>query len=723
MWAAALVAAVLLLRPHGDTFTALDHSGYRLMAYAFAKGRGANDVDRTLLEIPEEIRQDCTLLPRTQERNTRDRSFLLRSDRTGETEPFFYPVLPMGAAALQRVWPWGGMDLFVPLIGLAFVLSLLATGLRQGGVLGLCVAAALFVGNPLPTMLLRGFYAEVCAAALVALAALHWMASPKEKPVSLAAYAALGLAPAIHPVLMVMSLPLLAALIAAGQASRMRLLGGVALSAAGLMLLAWVTARICAPYGSIQWGNLLFNFKASQSHQVAYVFIAGFGVGLAGLFCWRMGYPWAFKRGVGWVRPDSPWWVLAALLPLALALLAWREAPRVAKGLEELWSGIGWPFAVLIVFCVVVLFISGKAGRSRYICGVSLAVLPVFAYLKGAEQMGMWSQRRLAPFVLLLMPALLLPAASWLRERGGGRRSIVIFAGATSLILGGANACRWPAPYWVRQEVGALAKVEALKARIGPRLVFFDYLRDSFPFAVDGMTRAAGWSDGATPKQWNVLIQWLGDKAQTQEVWMASSYSSPGLEEGVRLVPIFTETIPLVWVHSKWTLPAIRRIGERKLDFLRVEPVEDGPLSVHKQMDGGPLGLRGNWGPVRSMALPGGSRGRGQWTREGSGIIGPVPKNGRLRMVLVASSGQTGKSQRLKIVPPWGEEGAIWVDIKPEVAEQEVWFPVPVENRSIRTGIYFFHAGDPYDPARDGHSGYPPDLGVLIHRIQIDEGE
>ena len=183
MWAAAIGVAVLLLRPHGDTFTALDHSGYRLMAYAFAEGRGANDVDRTLLELPEEARQDCTLLPRTQERNTRDRSFLLRSDRTGETEPFFYPILPMGASALQKLWPWGGMDLFVPLIGLAFAWSLLAAGFRAGGIAGLCLAVALFLGSPLPAMLLRGFYAEVCGAALMALAALHWMTLPKEKPV------------------------------------------------------------------------------------------------------------------------------------------------------------------------------------------------------------------------------------------------------------------------------------------------------------------------------------------------------------------------------------------------------------------------------------------------------------------------------------------------------------------------------------------------------------
>lgn len=722
-WIAALAAAVLLLRPHGDTFTALDHSGYRLMAYAFSEGRAANGVDRTLLELPPEVRQDCTLLPRTEERNTRDRSFLLKSDQTGETEPFFYPVLPMGAAALQKIWPWGGMDLFVPLIGLAFAWALLAVGFRSGGIAGLCLAAALFLGTPLPAMLLRGFYAEVCGAALLALAALHWLVLPKGKPVSLAAYAALGLAPAFHPVLIVVSLPLLAALVASGRESSRRWLAGLLLFASGLALLAWVTARICAPYGSIRWENLAFNFRANQSHQVADVFMLGFGLAFAGLLFWRLLHPASFASGLARLRPGARGWLAAGLVPLALALLAWRESPRVRTGLLDLWSGVGVPFAAVVAAAALVLILSVAAGRARFVAGVSLAVLPVFAYLKGAEQMGMWSERRLAPFVLLLIPALLVPAARWTGTRWGNKPWASAGIGLLVLILGGANLCRWPAPYGVRQESGALARVAALKDRIGNRFALFDYLPDSFPFAVDGQTRAAGWSSRAQAGSWDMLMSWLQRQAGTEEVWCVSSYSSPGLEAGVRLVPLFTEKIPVVRVHSKQALPALRRESERKLEFLRVEPAGDGPLGLFKTMDGGPLALRGNWGPVRPMAYPDGRSVQGQWTREGSGIVGPVPRTGRVRMAWSAASGQRGKTQRVKIIPPWGEEQAAWVDVAPDLAEHEVWFSAPAGAFSNRTGVYRFHAAEPYDPARDGQGDYPADLGVLIHDVRMDEVE
>ena len=722
MWGAALAAAILLLRPHGDTFTALDHSGYRLMAYAFTEGRGANDVDRTLLELPEEVRQDCTLLPRTQERNTRDRSFLLKSDQTGETEPFFYPLLPMGAAALQKIWPWGGMDLFVPLIGLAFAWALLATGFRRGGIVGLGLAAALFLGSPLPAMLLRGFYAEVCGAALTALAALHWIHLPKGRPVSLAAFAALGLAPAFHPVLIVFSLPLLTAFLVTGAPSGKQVGGGLAMFAVGVGLLMWVTARICAPYGSIQWGNLLNNFRVSQSHQVAYVFIAGFGGGLAGLVVWRLLNPEGFERGWARLRPEARGWWGMGWVPLALALGVWRESPSVRTGLGDLWSGVGWPFAVLILVCAMAMVCSLPAGRSRLVSGVALAVLPVFAYLKGAEQMGMWSERRLAPFVLMMMAALLAPAAQWLRERWGDCRWGRVGIGIVLLSLGGANLCRWPAPYWVRQEGGVLARIEALKVRIGNRLVFFDYLPDSFPFAVDGKTRAAGWSPQAKAKKWEILARWLEHKAQTEEVWLVSSYSSPGMEEGVRLVPLFTEAMAADRVSSKRALPAIRQPVERKLEFFRIEPAGDGPLVLDKRMDGGPAALRGNWGSVRPMVWPDGRRIQGRWSREGGGVVGPLPRTKPVRMTIVASSGQADL-QRLKVVPPWGEAVAVWMDVPTAVGEHVVEFAAPAGAETARTGVYRFHVAEPYDPAQDGLAGYAPDLGVLIHRVRMAEAE
>ncbi len=717
---AALAAAVLLLRPHGDTFTALDHSGYRLMAHAFSEGRGPNDVDRILLEIPEEPRKYCTLLPRTVERNTRDRSFLLKSEITCETEPFFMPTLPLGAAALQKLLPHGGLDLFVPLVGLAFAWAFLAAGFRAGGAGGLVLAAALFLGSPLPVMLLRGFYAEVCGGVLAALAALHALTKPRTEPLAPAAWTALGLAPAFHPVLAVVSLPLLALPLADPRESGRRLATGLALFAIGPALLVWITLNLCAPYGSISWSDLTFNFSGSPSHRIAYVFVLGFGaVGTAGLL-WRGFAPAVFARALARLHPASRLWLLAAALPLAAALRVWHQADQVRQGLSDLWSAIGWPFAALLAACALVLILSSSASRARFVAGVALAVLPVFAYLKGEEQMAMWSQRRLAPFLFVLLVALLVPVARRMGEWRGRRFWVWLLAGL-ALVLGLANLIRWPAPYAVRQEAGALDRVRDLRERIGDRWVFFDYLPDSFPFAVDGRTRALGWSPRGKAEKLDLLVRWLGDRARTQEVWCVSSYTAPTLEANVRLEPLFTETVPLARVQSKQALPAIRRDTARELDFLRLVPAGAEPLEQRKILDGGPLALRGNWGPVRPVTLPDGARSSGQWTREESGLVGPVPQSGHIRFKLVASSGRPDRAQRLQIVPPRGQGQPVWLEIPAETVEREVRFPAPAGWTGERTGVYRFRAAEPYDPARDGLAGYPADLGVLLQRVEMEE--
>ena len=717
---AALAAAVFLLRPHGDTFTALDHSGYRLMAYAFSEGRGPNDTDRTLLAVPDEARKYCTLLPRTVERNTRDRSFLLKSETTCETEPFFMPTLPLGAAAFQKLIPRGGLDLFVPLVGLALAWAFLAAGFRAGGIGGLVLAAALFLGSPLPTMLLRGFYAEVCGGALVALAALHALTKPRTEPLASAAWAALGLAPAFHPVLAVVSLPLLALPLADPRESGRRLAAGLALFAIGPALLAWITLNLCAPYGSLSWGNLTFNFSGSPSHRIAYVFMIGFGaVGAAGLF-WRGFAPAAFARALARGHPASRLWLLAAALPLAAALRAWSQADHVRQGLGDLWSAIGWPFAALLAACALTLILSSSAARARFVAGIALAVLPVFAYLKGEEQMAMWSQRRLAPFLFVILVALLVPAARKMGE-WRGRRLWIWLAAGLALVLGLANFVRWPAPYVVRQEAGALDRVRDIRERIGDRWVFFDYLPDSFPFAVDGRTRALGWSPRGKAEKLDLLVWWLGERARSQEIWCVSSYTAPTLEANVRLEPLFTETVPLARVQSKQALPAIRRDTARELDFLRIMPAGPEPLVQRKVLDGGPLALRGKWGPVRPMTLRDGTRTSGQWTREESGLVGPVPPSGQIRLALAASSGRPDQVQRLQIVPPWGADQAAWLEIPAESVEREVRFAAPAGWTGERTGVYRFRAAEPYDPARAGLAGYPADLGVLLHRVEMVE--
>ncbi len=726
VWVAVLLAALLLLRPHGDTFTALDHSGYRLMAYSFANGRGFNDVDHTFLDVSSEFREDLTLLPYTKDRNTRDRSFRVMQDGSGATEPYFYPTLPLGAAGLQKLLPWRGMDLFPPLLGLLFAAALLAIGRREGGVAGLLLAGALFLATPLPAMLFRGFYAEVCGAVFAGLVALHWMTLPAGRPVSLAAYLALGLAPAFHPALIVVSLPLLAVLLAVDRGSARRLLSGVTLFATGPAFLLWLTANVCGPYGRLRWRTLVVNFKYSQAHQVVDVFAAVFGIALLWLLIWRLRKADAFQRALDRLHPRAPAWLLVAVLPTALALLFWAESPRVLTGLTDLWSAVRWPAAVLAIACAIPLVFSRTAGRARLVAGFAVALLPVFSYLKGAEQMAMWSQRRMGPFVLLLLPALLLPAARWVQARIGTRRAIAAGCGVLALVLGSANVARWPAPYFVRQEIGALERVQEIKANIGSRLVLFDYLPDSFPFAVDNQTRAIGWSSEGKPQHWEQLIGWLRGVASTEDVWFVASRSLPDLEEGIRFEPISTERIPVSRVHSKRALPAVLKKDERVLQFARVALIDNeiARLQQEKLLDGGPAALRPPWGPTQSLKLSDGTRVPGQWSREGSGIVGPVPRKGRVKLTVVAASNQSKPVQRLRVVPPWGEGGAVWLDVPPSVAELTAELVAPAGIELPRTGIYHFYAETPFDPQSAGHrDNYPGDLGALIHRVLFVEME
>ena len=215
---------------------------------------------------------------------------------------------------------------------------------------------------------------------------------------------------------------------------------------------------------------------------------------------------------------------------------------------------------------------------------------------------------------------------------------------------------------------------------------------------------------------------WLAEQAKQQEVWIVSSYSSPGMEEGVVLKPLSVEIFPTVRVHSKKALPAERQIGQRRMEFVALEPSVGSPPTLHKHLDGGPLALRGPWGPLRSVVLPDGTRTQGQWCREGSGIVGPVPRTGkRVFMRILCSSGRAEKEQRIRVVPPWGTSDEALLTVSSEAAEQVLWFDAPAPGLSQLTGTYRFYAEHPYDPAQEGLRGYASDLGALLCTVEMEE--
>ena len=336
-----LVFAVFLLRSHEDTFAGLDNSGYRLMARAFQAGRSIHSVDKVLLDVPFEIRNRVMLLQAMDERNTRDRSFLVKSLYTGETEPFFYPLLPLCAAGFDALVPGNALDYLVPVIGLLFAVIFLLVGMAYGGWLGVLFAAALLVGSPLPAWLLRGFYVESVASVLLALALIDWLTCPGGRRVSLFAYLALGLAISFHPAMIVISLPLLM-MFALSREERLRdVVMGFLLFGAGSSVMIGMLMYACSPYGNLSWPTLQHNFTVSASHRITLA-CAG-GIALVTIVAVLAKPAWS-----GWYRRLSengkyivtciP--LVLSILPILIAVVVWSQKTFVCGGLIEAGSAV-----------------------------------------------------------------------------------------------------------------------------------------------------------------------------------------------------------------------------------------------------------------------------------------------------------------------------------------------------------------------------------------------
>ncbi len=728
---ALLVGAFfVLLRPHEDAFTALDHSAYRLMGKAFGAGRGFHDVDRVLREVPRECRLGVMMLPSMDERNSRDRSFLVRSLASCETEPFFYPLLPLCAVWFDRLVPGPAYDYFVPICGCLLLLAMFVVATRGGGPLGGALALALFFGSPVLTWCFRGFYAESVGSVLIGMAVLGVLSAPTSRAVFFIGSFALGLATSFHPVLFVpASIVFASLLIGAETGVGRRLLGGGLCFIAGVLPLIVMTAWVCAPYGGLGLGNFLLNFKVSASHRIATVFAGACLVAMVGLVMARpLFLRWADRRRSLASILGAVVFAIVAVVPMALALRVWSEAPLVREGLRELWGGIRWPFGVLLALGAGCVLWSGT-WRARFLLAGTLAIAPVFAYLKGAEQMGLWSQRRLLPLLVMgcavVIPAGAATVAHWAAACGRRRAWAIGGISAALMAAGAANALRWPAPYWVRVDQGADAWVAGLRQDLGSRLTLFDYYPYSVPLAVDGKTRALGLGESAR-KQVPELMRWLSGIARREPVVVVTAYANPGVEDELALVETGMRSVTLDRVKSKGALPAERALRTVSVTLLRAEPLspDRAPPALHKIFDGGPLALRGPWGRAEmSLTAPGGSKVPAMWSREGSGVVGPVPPvGGSVRVVLDAAAARA-EAQTLLIQPPWSTN-SVPVIVPSKYTEAEVMIPRLASAQEepappSRTGIYRLRSRAPYDPEGEGIHGFERDLGVLVHAIDI----
>jgi hypothetical protein len=436
------------------------------------------------------------------------------------------------------------------------------------------------------------------------------------------------------------------------------------------------------------------------------------------------------------------------VLPSALVIQFWSDSAAVSRGFGELCDGLRLPLGIaMILFCLAALFFR-RAPRAKVVLLIAFLCLPVFLYLKGAEQMGLWSQRRLIAPLLIVMAGC-LPAGALMLSRtigpGFARWGRIVLVVLLLCVVGLSNTIRlrdvrrvwpnaprsvlehgWPAPWVVQYEQGADKWVARMLQRIGHKFAICDRYAYSVPLSVNGKTRVVGLTElQYAAKGLGEIAPWLAEKAAKERVLWITAYRNPGMEEGVSLEQEGQrEVITLRRANAVTALPAFKEKLKIDAGLLRLHPVKDGDQPVmDKVFDGGFLGLRQPWGSsditirVPSNDLP------AQWSREGSGIVGPVPRPGgaiRINVIAVTSRTNLVETQTLRFHPPWGG-GPLALVISNELTDVsgELIRPAGQQDNGARTGIYRIHSADPYDPLKEGIPGFNKDLGALIHRIRI----
>ena len=651
--------AVLILRPHQDTFQGLDASAYRLMAKALENGRPLKGVDETLKEVPPDVRKWLLLSPNEPGRITRDRSFELESLDSCQTKPFFYPFLPLCMVGFDAMLPGRMLDYFVPFLALIFCAVCLFAGTSRGGIAGTFMSLALLLGSPLPAWLFRGCHLEVVSGILIALTVLAWVLMEHEsRALSAFQFLALGLAVSFHPVTVVLAVPLFGIILLDTAESPLLALRDLLVFVLGLMPLVLFTLFIAQPYGAISQANFTNALINNSSIRPTLI--------CCGILCVIVVTAFTFRKALlgtlsldGWKNHAvSCVLFLAWTIPTFLAMKFWENGQQkvVCHGMKELLDGLQIPLGTGLLILCAYAGVSRKCNRARIAMTVVFMSLPLFLYLKGAETMGLWSQRRLIASLLTLF-ACLLPFAASLVGRATRRGKLWILRVTAMVIslgvIGFYNFVRWPAPYLVQYDKGADAWVESLSTQIGGKFAVFDYYHYSVPFAALDKVKALGLSEGGN-RSISAISTWLAEKAKSDDVLLITAFHNPGMEDGVVLDEVSHQEVGLERAHSKTSLPAEKTVKNVDVRVLKAHPANTtNALVVNKILDNGPLALRGPWGASRQIKVDGRLL-PARWSREGSGIIGPLPLPGSTVKIQIegeAARDDGVEMQILRIVP------------------------------------------------------------------------
>ena len=722
---AVAASALLLLRPHEDTFTGLDTSCYRLMGRAFVEGRGFHDVDTTLLSMPPDQRRAVLLEYQLWGRDTRDRSFEIPALATCVTQPYFYPFLPLAAAGLEIVTRGISGDFFVPVMGLLLFTVILFAGAAAGRKIGWIAAAALLIGSPLPAYFFRGYHAEAVGAALACLVLTGLSCSIRRPSFRLLAPVVLGLAVCFHPVSIALSLPALVMILADPTRSRRGVILSLAGFALGLLPLLAATLWVCQPYGDIaNIKVILHNLSVNAVHRLLAIFAGGFAIAIGVVGFSSTAFKERIRMTVSALLKNRFSYLLLLLMaatPLLIPVSLWPGKGLAVQGIREFHDAVRWGYGLLLAVGVISTFLRDTPLFPRAMLFLTVLLSPLFFYLKGFEQMGLWSQRRLLPLALLLIVAL-TPALSALCNRFSRLRWIAV--SVTAILAGAAlsNPIRWPAPWLVRHEQGTQAWVARVSKKIGTPLTVFDYHPYAVPFSLMNPSRVIGLSAYGAPALPG-LMSWLATRSSHEPVHIVTAYSNPGVEDGMVLTELSHEVMTTRRVVSKTSLPAESRLRTFDMTLMEARPATGDPaFALHKILDDGLLALRGPWGrgsPIQAgeALLP------ARWSREGSGIIGPLPRPGQsitIALTAAASRDDGEWGQTLRIQPPWdGSSLSLPVSNDLTRVAGALTRPDVPQPDSARTGIYRIYSKKPYNPNLVGIRGYESDLGARIHSITI----
>ena len=710
-----LLTIFLMCRPHDDNFTGLDNTAYRKMASAFLQGRGFHDEDTILNSVPKELRKNMLYRRGPRGRPTRDLVFQLSGWSDTSTKPFFVPTLPLAAAGQGL---FNNPDMFTPMMGSLWIGLLLVICFTAGGGWGVLVALALLAATAWPAWFLRGYYPEAVGAVLVALAAQALWSRSHNTAVLLSAAFALGFSVCYHPTMIVLAIPMLIILLLNAKSYH-----GVAIIASGFALgflpLVAILKWVCQPYGNLlSISSVLHLVRASSEHRaMAIMLICILAVVLTVFLVSCISL---IRRQVEIVLKRTPRlvWILLACLPPALLFMvpsAAKEALR-GGGLATI-NGMGFGASILFLVAFIVTVLNNRQINYALLAIALYWAALFFMFIKGIETpVGLWSQRRFVPVIILSISLFAPPFAEFIAEHGNKSRWRGILIAACLLICGGWNIVRWPAPFWEINESGSSDFMRRVSNRIGEEpLVVFDYFPHSVPYAAELNHKVLGLGEDSQ-EYWPEVSRWLASVAQTQEVWLATSWSPTALEDGFSIELMFSETGVVSHVNAKVFYPAVKDRRRIVNQFSRAVPVgaEIGRLRQEKVLDGSPIGLRGPW---RQMS-------DGAWTRQSGGIIGPIPEaGGRIRIVIECAwfpPEPEWDSQTLRIAPPWGGKPCEVVVSSGEPSlSAVVERPVNDDDRT-GTGVYEFDVVRPFDPSEYGLSGYDKDLGVLVRSVIIE---